>query len=179
MESIALKDKQIFAHSSHCPKLFQWTSHRALGKVMNGNGDGNQKQFFNISDCWQTGTRTSLPLIERIGFRKMEKSGLRVVSPNSAGEDIQPLSKIFIWTVIFHWSTRFSMSLERLGHPSTCKMSEEINHPIGPRLERRTPRYSANLGKGRDWYRNFLEDPCPSSEERLPFRWPGLRGVKH
>jgi hypothetical protein len=159
MESMALKDKQIFAirrilETSSSPYCIQ-----LLEKAANGNGEAESK---SVLQYLQLVTKQAIdPLCQSLGgsgsatWRKMICDVLVELSQ----EDIQPLVKFLSDPdpfLVYH----ILSILGRVGHPSTVKYLGNLVVHKDPKVREETLQMLSKFGeKGRDLVRKFLKDP--------------------
>ena len=158
MESIALKDNQIFAIRRIMEIFSNPHSIELLGKIIKGNGEVESEfilQYFRYL------TKQAVePLCYLLG--KLDSGKWRKVICDYivelCREDIQPLTKflsdrdpLLVWHILY--------ILEKIGHPSTVKYLKNLVVHENPKVREETLQVLNKLGeKGKDFILKFLED---------------------
>jgi hypothetical protein len=161
MESIALKDKQIFAISRIVKNFSSPHPIELLGKIMKDNGKAESElilQYFHLI------TREGVePLCQLLGeldsgkWRKMICDRLAELCK----EDIQPLVKflsnrnpLLVCQILY--------ILGKVGHPSTVKYLRNLIVHTNAKVREETLQVLSKFGeKGKDSILRFLEDSLP------------------
>jgi hypothetical protein len=158
MESIALKDKQIFAIRRIVESFSSSRPIELLGKVMKGNGEGESElilQYFRLL------TKQAVdPLCHLLG--ELDSGRWRKVVCDHLAElcreDIQPLSKLLLNRnplLVCH----ILYVLGKIGHPSTVKYLKNLVVHEDPKVREETLQVLNKLGgKGKDLILKFLGD---------------------
>jgi len=158
MESIALKDKQIFA----IRRIVESYSHprpiELLGKIIKSNGEEESElilQYFRFLT-----KQAAEPLCHLLG--ELDSGRWRKVICDHLAElcreDIQPLSKflsdhnpLLVCHILY--------TLGKIGHPSTVKYLRNLVVHGDPKVREETLQVLSKLGdKGKDLIPKFLED---------------------
>jgi len=158
MESIAMKDKQIFAIRRIVQNFSSSRPIELLGKVMKGNGEVESEL---ILQCFRLLTKQAVePLCHLLGELDSGK-WRKVVCDHLAElcrEDIQPLSKFLSdrnTLLICH----ILYILGKIGHPSTVKYLKSLVVHEDPKVREETLQVLSKLGeKGKDLMLKFLGD---------------------
>jgi hypothetical protein len=158
MESIAMKDKQIFAIRRIVENFSSSRPIELLGKVMKGNGEVESEL---ILQCFSLLTKQAVePLCHLLGELDSGK-WRKVVCDHLAElcrEDIQPLSKFLSdrnTLLICH----ILYILGEIGHPSTVKYLKSLVVHEDPKVREETLQVLSKLGeKGKDLMLKFLGD---------------------
>jgi hypothetical protein len=166
MESIALKDKQIFAVRRIIESISGPRPIELLGKAIKGNGE---KESDAIQECLRLTTKQAIePLCKILGeldsgkWRKIICDHLA----EACREDIQPLVKFLTHPnpmLICH----ILYILGKIEHPSTVKYLRNLAVHANPKVREETLQVLARLGmRGKDLVFKFLGDPLPSIRGR-------------
>jgi hypothetical protein len=158
MESIAMKDKQIFAIRRIVENFSSSRPIELLGKVMKGNGEVESEL---ILQCFRLLTKQAVePLCHLLGELDSGK-WRKVVCDHLAElcrEDIQPLSKFLSdrnTLLVCH----ILYILGEIGHPSTVKYLKSLVVHEDPKVREETLQVLSKLGeKGKDLMLKFLGD---------------------
>jgi hypothetical protein len=161
MESMVLKDKQIFAIRRILENLSRSHSIELLGRAMKGNGEVESD---SIHQCLQFLTRQAIdPLCQLLGdlesgkWRKAVCDHLAELSQT----DIQPLSK-FLSDQNSFLVCQILYILGKIGHPSTLKYLGNLVVHEDPKVREKTLQVINKFGeKGGDLIQRFLKDPVP------------------
>jgi len=158
MESIALKDKQIFAIGRIVKNFSSSRPIELLGKIMKDNGKGESElilQYFRLL------TKQAVePLCYLLG--ELDSGRWRKVICDHLAElckeDIQPLSKFLLDRnplVVCH----ILYILGKIGHPSTLKYLKNLVIHRDPKVREETLQVLSKFGeKGKDLILKFLGD---------------------
>jgi len=158
MESIALKDSQIFAIRRIIESFSGSRPIELLGKVMKDNGKEESELIFQY---FQLLTKQAVePLCHLLGGLDSGK-WRKVICDRLAElcqEDIQPLIKflsdhnsLLIWHILY--------TLGKIGHPSTVKYLKNLVVHEDPKVREETLQILVKCGeKGKDLILKFLED---------------------
>jgi HEAT repeat protein len=161
MESMVLKDKQIFAMRRILEAATNPQSVKLLGKLIQGSGEVDSGSFVQYLDFLTE--KAIVPLcallgeVESLKWRKVLSDQLATL----AREDITPLVKF-----LSHQNPTLVSQilgiLAKIGHPSTLKhLGPLVNH-VDPKIREETLQMLVKFGdKGRDSIYRFLRDPMP------------------
>lgn len=161
MDSIALKDQQIFAirrilDTNSGPEPIE-----VLGEAMRGNGEVDSKTVLQFLELLTPKAVDPLcHLLGKVESGKWRKAICDVLATLSKGE-IKPLVKFLSDPnpfVVLH----ILYVLGKIGHPSTLKyLGSLITHP-DPRVREETLQLLKKFGEqGKDLIEKFLKDPFP------------------
>jgi hypothetical protein len=161
MESIALKDKQIFAIRRILESLSGERPVQFLGKAMKGNGESESE---SIAQYLRILTKQAVdPLCHLLGELDSGK-WRRVVCDHLAElcrEDIQPLCKFLSNPNPFAVS-HILYVLGKVEHPSTVKYLKNLVAHADPKLREETLQLLGKFGeKGKELVLKFLDDSSP------------------
>ena len=161
MESMVLKDKQIFAMRRILEAATNPQSVKLLGKLIQGNGEVDSGSFIQYLEFLTE--KAIVPLCVLLGEVEASK-WKKVLSDHLATlarEDITPLAKFLSDRNPVLVSQILSV-LGRIGHPSTLKyLGSLINHEDSG-IREETLQMLVKFGdKGRDSIHRFLKDPVP------------------
>ncbi len=161
MESIALKDKQIFAIRRIVESFSDPRPIELLGKVMKGNGKEESElilQYFQLMT--KQAVEPLCHLLDGMDSGKWRK----VISDRLAElcrEDIQPLIKFLSdhnSLIVCH----ILYILGKIGHPSTVKYLKDLVVHKDPKVREEALQILVKCGvKGKDLILKFLEDSLP------------------
>ena len=161
MESMVLKDKQIFAirrilEASSRPQAIE-----LLGKAMKANGEADSAsilQYFKLLE-----KQAVDPLCQLLGglesgkWKKMVCDRLVELSR----DDIQPLARFLSDRNAIVVGQILSI-LEKVGHPSTIKYLGSLVHHEDRKVREETIEVLGKVGeKGKDLLQKFMKDPAP------------------
>jgi hypothetical protein len=161
MESIALKDKQIFAIRRIVESFSSSRPIELLGKIMEGNGEGESEMILQFLRLL---TKQAVdPLCHLLGNLDSGK-WRKVICDHLAElcqEDIQPLSKflpdrnpLLVCHILY--------VLGKIGDPSTVKYLKNLVVHEDPKVREETLQTLNKLGeKGKDLIIKFLGDSLP------------------
>ncbi|NWF93916.1 MAG: HEAT repeat domain-containing protein [Syntrophaceae bacterium] len=162
MESIALKDKQIFAVRRILETMSGARPVQFLGKMMKSNGE---KESESITQYLQLLTRQAVDPLCQLLIELDSARWRRTVSDHLAElcrQDIQPLSKFLSNPNPFAIS-QILYVLGKIGHPQTAKYLKGLVTHADPRVREETLQLLGKLGeKGKELVLKFLNDPSPS-----------------
>jgi hypothetical protein len=158
MESIALKDKQIFAIRRIVESFSNSRPIELLGKVMKGNGEVESElilQYFR--HLTKQGVEPLCQLLGELDSGRWRKVVCDRVA-ELCREDIQPLSKflsdrnpLLVCHILY--------ILGKIGHPSTVRYLRNLVVHEDPKVREETLQVLSKLGeKGKDLIVKFLED---------------------
>ena len=161
LESMVLKDKQIFAIRRILESAANPQSVKLLGKVMQGNGEVVSEPVIQYLKFMTDKAVTPLCLLlgelESGKWRKVICELLIQLSKN----DIQPLVKFLSDhnpVVVLH----ILYILGKVGHPSTTRYLTNLANHGDTKVREEALQVLAKLGeKGRDVIQKFLKDPVP------------------
>jgi HEAT repeat protein len=161
MESIALKDKQIFAIRRIIEDLSGSRAIELLGKVMKDDGKGESElilQYFHL--LTQQAVEPLCNLLKEVDSGKWRKVICDHLAELSR-EDIQPLTKFLSDhnpSLVCH----ILYVLGKISHPSTVKYLNSLVSHEDPKVREETLQVLSKLGKkGKDLILKFLDDPLP------------------
>lgn len=161
LESIALKDKQIYAIRRILDTLSEPHSIELLGEAMRGNGEiksGGIQQYLQLL------TKNAIdPLCNLLGDLESGrwKKEICEVLAELSGDDIQPLIRylsnpnpILVLQILY--------ILEKIGHPSSLKYLGNMVAHEDPKVREGTLRIFKQFGeRGKNIIQRFLKDPLP------------------
>ena len=161
MESMVLKDKQIFA----LRRIFEISSSgqaiALLGKAMKGNGAVDKE---SIHQYLQLLTKQAIvPLCQLLGELESGKWREAVcdILVKLCREEIQPLTK-FLSNPSPFLICHILYVLRKIGHPSTLKYVGNLIAHQDTRVREETLQLLGRFGeKGKDLAEKFLRDPVP------------------
>jgi HEAT repeat protein len=161
LESMVLKDKQIFAIRRILESAANPQSVKLLGKVMQGNGEVVSEPVIQYLQFMTDKAVTPLCLLleelESGKWRKVICDLLIQLSKN----DIQPLVKFLSDrnpVVVLH----MLYILGKVGHPSTTRYLGNLANHEDTKVREEALQVLARLGeKGKDLIQKFLRDPAP------------------
>ena len=161
LESMVLKDKQIFAIRRILESVANPQSVKLLGKVMQGNGEVVSEPVIQylqfMTDKAVTPLCILLGELESGKWRKVICDLLIQLSKN----DIQPLVKFLSDrnpAVVLH----ILYILGKVGHPSTLRYLGTLTNHGDTKVREETLQVLARQGeKGKDLIQRFLRDPVP------------------
>jgi HEAT repeat protein len=158
MESIALKDKQIFAIRRIIESFSNSRPIELLGKVMKGNGEVESELILQYLRLLTK--QAAEPLCHLL--RDLDSGRWRKVICDRLAElcreDIQPLSK-FLSDHNILLVCHILYTLGKIGHPSTVKYLRNLAVHEDPKVREETLQVLSKLGeKGKDLIPKFLED---------------------
>ena len=158
MESIALKDKQIFAIRRIVESFSNSRPIELLGKVMKGNGEVESELILQYLRLLTK--QAAEPLCHLL--RDLDSGRWRKVICDRLAElcreDIQPLSK-FLSDRNILLVCHILYTLGKIGHPSTVKYLRNLVVHEDPKVREETLQVLSKLGeKGKDLIPKFLED---------------------
>jgi hypothetical protein len=161
MESMVLKDKQVFAIRSILEKLSSSHSIELLGKALKGNGEVESE---SILQYLRFLTKQAIqPLCHLLGELKSEKwrKGICDALAELSQEDIYPLAKllsdrnpVLVSSILY--------ILKKIGHPSTVKYLGNLVTHANQKVREETLQVLSQFGgKGIGLIQKFLKDPEP------------------
>jgi hypothetical protein len=161
MESIALKDKQIFAISRIVKNFSSSRPIELLGKIMKDNGKADSElilQYFRLTT--REGIEPFCQLLGELDSGKWRKMICDQLS-ELCKEDIQPLVKflsnrnpLLVCQILY--------VLGKVGHPSTVKYLRNLIVHSNPKVREETLQVLSKFGeKGKDSILRFLGDSLP------------------
>jgi hypothetical protein len=161
LESMVLKDKQIFAIRRILESAANPQSVKLLGKVMQGNGEVVSEPVIQYLQFMTDKAVTPLCLLleelESGKWRKVICDLLIQLSKN----DIQPLVKFLSDrnpVVVLH----ILYILGKVGHPSTTRYLGSLANHEDTKVREEALQVLGRLGeKGKDLIQRFLRDPAP------------------
>lgn len=161
MESMVLKDKQIFAIRRILENSSRSHSVELLGNAMKSNGEVEPE---SIHQFLQFVTKQAIePLCHLLGnlesgkWRKMVCDHLAEISQT----DIQPLSK-FLTNQNSFLVCHILYVLGKIGHPATLNYLGNLIVHQDPKVREETLQVITKFGeKGKDLVQKFLHDPFP------------------
>jgi hypothetical protein len=161
MESMVLKDKQIFA----LRRIFEISSNgqsiALLGKAMKGDGVADKE---SIQKYLQLLTKQAIvPLCQLLGELESGKwrEALCDCLTRLCREEIQPLTK-FLSNPSPFFVCHILYILRKIGHPSTLKYVGNLVVHKDTKVREETLKLLSQFGeKGKDFIEKFLRDPLP------------------
>jgi len=161
MESMVLKDKQIFALRRIFENSSNGQSVALLGKAMKGNGAVDKE---SVHQYLQLLTKQAIvPLCQLLGELESGKWRETVCEllVKLCREEIQPLTK-FLSAPSPFLVCHILYILRKIGHPSTLKYVGNLVVNEDLRVREETLQLLSKFGeKGRDLAEKFLKDPTP------------------
>src|SRR4030042_1363981 len=161
LESIVLKDKQIFAIRRILETLSGPPCVKLLGEVMKGNGE---KESEAVLQYLRILTKKAIePLCVLLG--ELESGKWRKVIcdllAELSREEIQPFIK-FLSDPNYFLVCHILYILGKIGHPSTIKYLGNLVAHEDPKVREETLQVLRKFGeRGRDLIQKFLKDPVP------------------
>jgi hypothetical protein len=161
MESMVLKDKQIFAMYRILEAATNPQSVKLLGKLIQGNGEVDSGSFIQYLEFLTEKAVAPLCLllgeVESLKWRKVLGDHVATL----AREDITPLVK-FLSDRNPALVSQILSVLGSIGHPSTLKHLGSLVTHGDPKIREETLQMLVKFGdKGRDSIHRFLRDPVP------------------
>ena len=161
LESMVLKDKQIFAIRRILESAANPQSVKLLGKVMRGNGEVDSESVIQYLQFMTDKAVTSLCLllgeVESGKWRKVVCDLLIQLSKN----DIQPLVKFLSDrnpVVVLH----ILYILGKVGHPSTIRYLGNLSKHEDTKVREETLQVLAKFGeKSKELIQKLMKDPAP------------------
>lgn len=161
MESMVLKDKQIFAIRRILDTFSSSHSIECLGEAMKGNGGVDSEAILQyLRLVTPKGIEPLCHLLGKVESGKWRKAICDVLTALSRGE-IKPLVKFLSDPnpfLVFHILYIFG----KIGHPTTVKHIGNLVAHSDPKVREETLQLLKKLsGPGKDLIEKFLNDPLP------------------
>src|SRR4030043_249330 len=161
MESMVLKDKQIFAIRRILDTFSGPHSIELLGEAMKGNGEGESEAILQyLRLLTKKGVEPLCLLLGKVESGKWRKAVCDVLAELSR-EEIRPLVK-FLSDPNPFLVCHILYVLGKIGHPSTVKYLGSLVVNGDPKVREETLQVLKKLGgQGKDLIQKFLKDPLP------------------
>jgi len=161
MESMVLKDKQIFAIRRILDTFSGPRSIEALGEAMKGNGEVDSEAILQYLELLtKKGIEPLCLLLGKVESGKWRKAVCDVLARLSR-EEIKPLVK-FLSDPNPFLVCQILYVLGRIGHPSTVKYLGSVVVHGDPKVREETLEVLKKLGgQGKDLIQKFLKDSLP------------------
>jgi hypothetical protein len=176
IESMVLKDKQIFAIRRILETASTDRAIDFLGRAMKQNGEIHTE--FILHYLRQVTTKAVEPLCELLGnlesgkWRKALCERLAELSQ----EDIQPIAK-FLLTPNPVLLSHLLYVLGKTGHPDLMKVISPLAEHEDRKIREETLKVLSKMGtKGRDLFLKFLNDPVPEIRGKTSFLFAKAAG---
>lgn len=162
MESIALKDKQIFAIRRILESMSGPLPIGLLGKVIKGNGEKESEAVLQyLQQVTKQGAEPLCHLLAELESGKWRKTICDHLA-EVCREDIQPLTK-FLNSPKSVLICHILYILGKIGHASTVKHLRSLVVHSDPKVREETLQVLAKMGtRGKDLVLKLLGDPLPS-----------------
>ena len=161
MESMVLKDKQIFAIRRIMDTFSGPHSIELLGEAMKGNGEVDSEAILQyLQLLTKKGVEPLCLLLGKVESGKWRKAVCDVLAELSQ-EEIRPLVK-FLSDPNPFLVCHILYVLGKIGHPSTVKYLGSLVVHGDPKVREETLQVLKKLGgQGKDLIQKFLKDPLP------------------
>jgi hypothetical protein len=162
LESMALKDKQIFAVRRILETLSGPHSIEILGEVMKGNGEMESESILQyLRLLTKKGITPLCILLGKLESGKWSKVICDLLA-ELGREDIQPLVE-FLSDLNYSLVCHILYILGKIGHPSTVKYLGNLIVHEDPKVREETLQVLKKFGdSGMDLIQKFLKDPLPN-----------------